>query len=261
MNMKNIVTLAAVAVATVAGASTNYAERVARYHNPAYAVLEMKNDSEFADADALRAALEDLDRTVSSGKVDFAFRTLSRRLPLTARAYFAASEHFTPKAAEDALAACGYDADRNPVEPAANSAGYANFALQAACIGDRPVASTRNAILNAAIVPVRRRIRAEGGTFVGKAGAELVKARLDALAAELNAPRFGKADKILAEIGMEVEWEFIQSRLLTDDEVAEVRTKLLDGEIAFSGSLQNKLCIALGVEGYNAFVKEYNGGR
>ena len=35
----------------------------------------------------------------------------------------------------------------------------------------------------------------------------------------------------------------------------------MDGEIAFTGTLQNKLCIALGVEGYNAFVKEYNGER
>ena len=41
--------------------------------------------------------------------------------------------------------------------------------------------------------------------------------------------------------------------------VAEVRTKLLDGEIAFDRALQNKLCIALGVDAYNAFVREYNG--
>ena len=123
--MKKILALAAVAVATVAGASTNYAERVARFHNPAYVVVEMTRDSE--------------------------------------------------------------------------------------------------------------------------------------LAAELNAPRFGKADKILAEIGMDVEWEFIQSRILGDTEVAEVRTRLLDGEIPFTQDLQNKLCIALGVEAYNAFVKEYNG--
>ena len=58
---------------------------------------------------------------------------------------------------------------------------------------------------------------------------------------------------------MDVEWEFIQDHILGEREVAEIRTKLLDGEIAFDRALQNNLCIALGVEAYNAFVKEYNG--
>ena len=108
-------------------------------------------------------------------------------------------------------------------------------------------------------MPVRRAIRAEGGSFVGKEGAKLVKDRLDALAKELNAPRFGKAGKFLAEIGMDVEWEFIQSRILADAEVDGLKARLMGGEIPFSQELQNKLCIALGVDGYNAFVKEYNG--
>ena len=257
--MKKILALAAVAVATVAGASTNYAERVARYHNPAFVVLGMTHDSELSDGNALRAALVELDKTVSTGKVDFVFRTLSRRLPLTARAYFAKSDHFTKKAAEDALRVCGYDAESRSIDLNANDAGYANFALQVACIGDIPVSGVRNGILNAAIVPVRRAIRAEGGSFVGKDGAKLVKAKLDALAKELNAPRFGKADKLLAEIGMDVDWEFIQSRILADAELDGLKTRLLGGEIPFSQELQNKLCIALGVEAYNAFVKEYNG--
>lgn len=58
---------------------------------------------------------------------------------------------------------------------------------------------------------------------------------------------------------MGVEWEFIQSRIPGDAEVDGIRKLLLDGEIPFSTALQNKLCIALGVDGYNAFVKEYNG--
>ena len=259
MKMKSILALAAVAVATVAGASTNYAERVARYHNPAYVVFEMTRDSELTDADALRAALEDLDKTVSTGKVEFAFRVLSRRLPLTARAYFAKYDHFTKKAAEDALAVCDYDAETRTIDLGTGDPGYANFALQLACIGGSPVSAIRTGILNAAIVPVRRAIRAEGGSFVGKEGAKLVKDRLDALAKELNAPRFGKAGKLLAEIGMDVEWEFIQSRILADAELDGLKTRLLGGEIPFSQELQNKLCIALGVEAYNAFVKEYNG--
>lgn len=158
-----------------------------------------------------------------------------------------------------ALRVCGYDAESRSIDLNANDAGYANFTLQVACIGDIPVSGVRNGILNAAIVPTRRAIRANGGSFVGKEGAKLVKERLDALATELNAPRFGKAGDVLAEIGMGVEWEFIQSRIPGDAEVDGIRKLLLDGEIPFSTALQNKLCIALGVDGYNAFVKEYNG--
>ena len=91
---------------------------------------------------------------------------------------------------EDALRVCGYDAESRSIDLNANDAGYANFALQVACIGDIPVSGVRNGILNAAIVPTRRAIRANGGSFVGKEGAKLVKERLDALATELNAPRF-----------------------------------------------------------------------
>ena len=59
---------------------------------------------------------------------------------------------------------------------------------------------------------------------------------------------------------MDVEWEFVQSHILDDAKVAALKKLLLDGEIPFSQELQNKLCIALGVEGYNAFVREYNEG-
>ena len=50
------------------------------------------------------------------------------------------------------------------------------------------------------------------------------------------------------------------ARLRGDAEIAALKAKLLGGEIPFDGTLQNKLCVALGVEGYNAFVREYNGG-
>lgn len=52
----------------------------------------------------------------------------------------------------------------------------------------------------------------------------------------------------------------MQARILGDTEVAEVRTKLMDGEMQFAPILQHRLCVALGVDGYNAFVREYNEG-
>ena len=259
MNMKKILALAAVAVATVAGASMNYVERLARHHSVGLAVWEMSRDGELAEPAAFRAAVRAFDEAAATGKVAITYRGLSRRCPLTARAVLERCEQFSERARTDMLKACGYDAKNRSVELQPGEDGYANFALQMACTGDIPVSGVRNGILNAAIVPVRRAIRAEGGSFVGKEGARLVKAKLDALAAELNAPRFGNAGKLLAEIGLDVEWEFIQSRILDDAKVAEIKTRLLGGEIPFSQELQNKLCVALGVDGYNAFVKEYNG--
>lgn len=259
--MKMIMTVAAVALATVAGAGTNYVDVAAKHGNLVYAVNKMALDGELSEPAAFRAALEALDRGAATGKVCYATHSTSRRCPLTARVVM---ERFckplSEKVRADVLAKCGYDAENRPLEPTPGEAAYANYALQSAGLGLAFPASVRTGVLRAAIQPVRRWIRAEGGTFVGKEGAKQVKAKLDALAKELNAPRFGKAGEILKEIGIDVEWREVKSRILGDTEVAEVRTKLMDGETAFSQGLQYRLCVALGVDGYNAFVKEYNEG-
>ena len=259
MNMKKILALAAVAVATVASASTNYVEVATKTRNLCATVRAMGSDPELADPAAFRATLEAVDTAMATGGVIRSYQCVSRRCPLTARAVLADTECFSEHVKGDMLAVCGYDAANAGLALTANEAGYTEFVLQAACSGLLPPANVRNTVLNAAIVPVRRTIRAKGGSFVGKDGAKLVKAKLDALAVELNAPRFGKAGKLLAEIGMDVDWEFIQSRILADAELDGLKARLMGGEIPFSQELQNKLCVALGVEAYNAFVKEYNG--
>ena len=260
MKTKMIMTVAAVAVATVAGAGTNYVGVAAKRGNLVYAVNEMTRDSELAEPAAFRAVLEAVDAAAATGKVRIAMQSASRRCPLTARVVIGrCCKSLTAKARADVLAACGYDADNRPIEPTPGDVAYVNYALQSAGLGLAAPASVRSGVLSAAILPVRQWIRAGGGSFVGAEGAKKVKAKLDELAKELNAPRFGKAGAILAEIGIEVEWEAIQARMLGDTEVTEIRTKLLNGETAFSQGLQYRLCVALGVDGYNAFVKEYNG--
>ena len=259
MKMKTIIAVAALACASAASASTNYVEVAVKTRNLCATVQKMEKDPALAEPAAFKAALESVDKAMATGTVALAYQYVSRRCPLTARAVLGRTECFSERVRGDLLAACGYDAANTGLGLAAKEAGYANFVLQRTCGGATPVALARNAILSAAIVPTRRTIRAEGGSFVGKEGAKRVKARLDALAAELNAPRFGKAGKLLAEIGMDVEWEFVQSHILDDAKVAALKKLLLDGEIPFSQELQNKLCIALGVDGYNAFVREYNG--
>ena len=257
--MKTIIAVAAVAVATVAGASTNYVEYAAKNRNLFLTLVAMGRDGELADPAAYRATLEAVDRGIATGDVEIAHSALMRRCPLAARAVLGRSADFTPKAREDALAVCGYDAPNKPLDLMPGEAGYANYALQAACVGSVPPEGIRKGVLDAAIVPARRAVRADGQSFVGKEGAKRVKAKLDALAAELNAPRFGKAGEMLAAFGVPVEWEFIQSRILGGAELDDLKARLLNGEIPFTPVLQNKLCVALGVEGYNAFVREYNG--
>ena len=257
--MNTILALAAVAIASIASASTNYVEVATKTRNLCATVKAMGSDPELADPAAFRATLEAVDCAMATSEVAIAYRNVSRRCPLTARAVLGRTECLSERVKGDILAVCDYDAPNRPLALMPKDAGYVGYALQAACNGSFPAASARSAILNAAIAPARRKVRAESGSFVGEEGAKKVKEVLDGLAAELNAPRFGKAGELLAELGMDVEWDFIQSHILDGSKVAALTKLLLDGEIPFDGALQNKLCIALGVEGYNAFVKEYNG--
>ena len=257
--MNTILALAAVAVATVASASTNYVEVATKTRNLCATVKAMEGDPELADPAAFRATLEAVDCAMATGEVAIAYRNVSRRLPLTARAVLGRTACFTERVKGDMLAICDYDAMSFGLGLRPKEAGYANFALQAACNGTLSAAVARSAILNAAIAPARRKVRAESGTFVGEEGAKKVKEVLDGLAAELNAPRFGKAGKILKGLGMDVEWDFAVSLIPTDEEIAGIKKCLMDGEIPFNATFQNKLCVVLGVEAYNAFVTEYNG--
>ena len=259
MNMKNIIAVAALACATVASASTNYVEVAAKSHNLYATVKAMESDPELADPAAFRATLEQVDKAISTGDVVRTYHGCSRRCPLTARAVLGRTECLSERVKGDILAVCDYDTANRPLALMPKDAGYVGYALQAACNGSFPAASARSAILNAAIAPARRKVRAESGSFVGEEGAKKVKEELDGLAAELNAPRFGKAGKILKGLGMDLEWDFAVSLIPTDEEIAEIKKCLMDGEIPFNATLQNKLCVVLGVEAYNAFVTEYNG--
>ena len=259
MKLKNIIAVAALACASVASASTNYVEVAKKNWSLVTTVQQMAKDPELADRAAFRKTLEAVDVCLATNGSKRSYQYVPRCCPLTAKAALAGCAFLSDKARMDALAHCGYDAEVRSLELRPDEAGYANFMLQAAAGGAASARNVRSAILNLAVTPVRRAIRAKGGTFFGKEGGAKVKASLDGLACELNAPRFGKADEILKDIGIEVEWDFIQSVILKDVQIAALKGRLLDGEIPFDGALQNKLCVALGVEVYNDFVKEYNG--
>ena len=259
MQMKTIIAVAALACASAASASTNYVEVAKKNWSLIATVQQMAKDPELADRAAFLKTLKIVDACMATDGSRRGYQTVPRCCPLTARVSLAGCEVLSDRARADALANCGYDAEARSLEPKPDEAGYANFMLQAAAGGLANPLNVRSAVLAAAVIPTRRTIRREGGTFVGKEGGAKVKAILDALANELNSPRFGNAGELLAEIGIEVEWEAVQSQILGDAEIAALKGRLLDGEIPFGPSLQNKLCVALGVDAYNDFVSEYNG--
>jgi hypothetical protein len=259
MKLKNIIAVAALACATVASASTNYIEVAKKSWSLVAVVQQMAKDPALADRAAFRKTLEAVDVCMATNGAKRGFQSIPRCCPLTAKRILSECAYLSDKARTDALAHCGYEKGICSLGLKPDEDGYANFILQAAAGGALSAGNVRGAILNAAIVPTRRTIRHEGGTFVGKDGGENVKMILDALANELNSPRFGNAGELLEDIGIEVEWAFIQSCILTDAQIAALKRRLLDGEIAFDPSLQNKLCVALGVVDYNDFVSEYNG--
>ena len=164
--MKKILALAAVAVATVASASTNYVEVATKTRNLYATVRAMGSDPELADPAAFRATLEAVDCAMTTGEVAIAYRNVSRRCPLTARAVLGRTECLSERVKGDILAVCDYDATNWGLGLRPKETGYVGYALQAACNGTFPTATARSAILNAAIAPARRKVRAEIGTFV-----------------------------------------------------------------------------------------------
>lgn len=114
----------------------------------------------------------------------------------------------------------------------------------------------------AALPVVKRAIRASGKSFVAKEGeANPVEAPLNALTAALNAPRFAGlvewCDKWCPDASAAA--AKLVASLPTEEEIAEMRDGVLYGELDFNGERKAYLRMCLGVEAYNAFVREYNG--
>lgn len=113
------------------------------------------------------------------------------------------------------------------------------------------------AIQRRAAADIKRRLREQGRSFVKKNGVDPVKDSLERLNAALNAPRFSGLNEWLADLGYTERVDL--SRLPSDAEVAELRRAVLFGEKPLSDRAKTTLFVCLGVDAYNAFVKEYNG--
>lgn len=120
------------------------------------------------------------------------------------------------------------------------------------------LAVTRDLIQAKAAKLVRRVIRRNGGSFVtDKDGRNPMEEHLKPLTAALNAPRFKGLNDWLAKYGVEA--RFDESLLPTEEAAAKLKEDVYYGDVEMTEKTKFLLQVCLGVEGYNAFVKEYNG--
>lgn len=107
-----------------------------------------------------------------------------------------------------------------------------------------------------ALRSVKKYMRSQGKSFITKDGVNPCEAYMTSLTAALNAPRFAGLDAWLKGIGMR---GIDLSAMPSAAEIAQLKSDVLDGAVDMDDRIKTMLYICLGVEGYNAFVKEYNG--
>ena len=117
----------------------------------------------------------------------------------------------------------------------------------------------RNGMMRNAQKSIKRWLRSHGQSFVAKEGYNPVQDHLDALAKVLDAPRFDGLEKWAKDHDLDVTVDV--SDLPDETELAKLKEAILYGDKPLDGPNQLTLMICLGVEGYNAFVKEYNGDK
>ena len=107
------------------------------------------------------------------------------------------------------------------------------------------------------LAAIRRHLRSQGGSFVTKDGANPCVELMKELNAALNAPRLNGLNAWLEKVGVPARLD--ESQLPTEEFVAQLKEDVLNGERDMTENVAFVLKVNLGVDGYNEFVKEYNG--
>lgn len=109
----------------------------------------------------------------------------------------------------------------------------------------------------AVVKAIRKYLRSQGKSFVTKDGVNPCEELMKELNAALNAPRFKGLNAWMEKVGFTARID--ESQLPTEEFVAQLKEDVLNGEKDMTENVAFVLKVNLGVEGYNAFVKEYNG--
>lgn len=146
------------------------------------------------------------------------------------------------------------DAVKTNTYAAVNCADF----LRLSPISNGWVVNYKKKLLRIASVSVKRQLRSEGVSFVVKGDSNPVQERIDRLSSCLDAPRMEGVKEALAACGLTLDVhvsEFIPDAA----EVAKLEDDVYNGAVEFNARRKGILLVALGVDGYNAFVKRYNG--
>ena len=108
---------------------------------------------------------------------------------------------------------------------------------------------------------VKHHLRAQGKSFVEKDGISPMQPYFDRLTASVNAPSCAGLADVLAEVGVNAEFCDFAATSPSKAYIDEFKRKILIGDMPFTKREQGFLKFRLGVDAYNAFVREYNDGK
>jgi hypothetical protein len=107
-----------------------------------------------------------------------------------------------------------------------------------------------------ALAAIKVHLRSQGKSFVTKNGVNPCESYMTGLTEALNAPRFAGLDAWFKSVGLS---GVDLSRLPSEEDVSKLKDDIFYGRKDMDGRAKAILEVCLGVEGYNKFVKEYNG--
>jgi len=120
------------------------------------------------------------------------------------------------------------------------------------------VQERRKFFLNRASKEIKRAMREQGISFISPDGkTNPIQIELDALSNALNAPKFAGVKEWFAKWYPSYQW--IDANFMSDAEIKKLCDDIYYGDIQFNTQNKSTLQVYLGVEGYNEFVKKYNG--
>jgi len=111
-------------------------------------------------------------------------------------------------------------------------------------------------IVRSASKDIKRRMRRLGMKIVVDGDSNPVQVEMDKLTAAFNAPRLAGLKEWFTKYYPEYKW--VDSEWETDEEIAELKDKVYNGECNFGHHQKNILRTNLGLVKYNEFVEAYN---
>ena len=118
-------------------------------------------------------------------------------------------------------------------------------------------AAVKTYIQKDAVKIVKKWLRRQGKSFVTKDGINPCADKMEDLNVALNAPRLMGLNQWFADMGVQCTIDI--STLPTPSEIESIKSAVLEGETDLTDSIKIDLYLCLGVDGYNQFVRAYNG--